>query len=213
MPKKTDGEAQEGAVLYYGGAVKALGNGKIGGYLVRYGDPDNADLVDDFFNDETDYGPHDTSLVFYNHGLDDTLKRRVLDKKAQLKQDEVGVWIEAQLALRDAYEKYIYEQVEAGKMGWSSGTADYLVERNQVGKAYHITSWPLGLDASITPAPAEPRNSVIPLKSLGVSALSIPELVDEPEAAGDAAGSDSERKEGNQYQHIQLRARAKLALD
>jgi hypothetical protein len=213
MPKKIDGETQEGAVLYYGGAVKALGDGKIGGYLVRYGDPEDTDLVGDFFDAKTDFGPHKASIVYYHHGLDNTLKRRVLDKKAQLRQDDVGIWIEAQLALRDAYEKFIHDQVVAGKMGWSSSTAEHLVERERAGKANHITSWPLGLDASVTPVPAEPRNSVIPLKSLSGLNPSIPILGDEPEATGDVAGSDSEETEGNKYPYIQLRARAKLALD
>ncbi len=54
----------------------------------------------------------------------------------------------------------------AGQLGWSSGTAAHLVEREEAGEAWKIKMWPLGLDASLTPTPAEPRNKVIPLKSL-----------------------------------------------
>ena len=50
-------------------------------------------------------------------------------------------------------------------MGWSSGTAPHLVERTKVKDAQHIDKWPLGLDASITPTPADASNVVQPLKS------------------------------------------------
>ena len=50
-------------------------------------------------------------------------------------------------------------------MGWSSGTASHLVERQITAKSTWIKSWPLGLDDTLTPVPAEPRNEAIPLKS------------------------------------------------
>lgn len=153
-------------LVMHGGEVKVLGNGKIGGYLVRFSGPDDPDLDGDFFTKDTDFSENETSLVFYQHGLDGTLKRRVLDPKATLKKDEFGIWVEAQLQLRDEYERFIYQRAKEGKQGWSSGTASHLVEREQVGKAYWIKSWPLGLDASLTPTPAEPRNVALSLKSI-----------------------------------------------
>ena len=155
-------------LVAFGGAVKALGNGKIGGYLVRFGAPWDTDIEDDYFTPATDYGLQDgrgPTHVYYNHGLNKTLgKRRLAD--GALTTDDVGVWVETELALRDAYEQAIYAMAEAGKLGWSSGTAAHLVEREAVGKAQRVTMWPLGLDASLTPAPAEPRNRAVPLKSL-----------------------------------------------
>jgi HK97 family phage major capsid protein len=56
-------------------------------------------------------------------------------------------------------------------MGWSSGTAGHLVEREEKGASAHILHWPLGLDASITPTPAEYRNSAVSLKSLSLAAV------------------------------------------
>jgi len=53
--------------------------------------------------------------------------------------------------------KYRYLAQIAPEMGWSSGTAAHLVVRQPAGKALHIKRWLLGLDASITPTPAEPR--------------------------------------------------------
>jgi len=152
-------------LIAFGSEIKALDEGRIGGYLVRFSSADDPDMMGDFFTKETDFGPHKTSIVYYQHGFDGTLKTRVLDSDAALKTDDAGVWIEAQLNMRDEYERFIHEAAAAGKMGWSSGTASHLVEREAAGKASHIKSWPLGLDASITPTPAEPRTRVIPLKA------------------------------------------------
>jgi HK97 family phage major capsid protein len=163
--------ADDDTLVGFGGAVKALGDGRVGGYLVRFGAPDAPDLEDEYFTAETNFGGHSTTPVLYQHGQDRRIKRRVLDGAATLRTDDVGVWIEAQLALRDQYERYIYAQAEAGKMGWSSGTAPHLVEKRAMGKATHILAWPLGLDASITPTPAEPHNAVVSLKMLSLTEL------------------------------------------
>ena len=156
----------EDGLIYFGGEVKALGEGKVGGYLVRYGTPTEPDLESDFFSSESDLGveENNTLPVYYHHGMDGTLKARKIGK-AIAKYDDVGLWLEAQLEMRDDYENRIYEMVEGGKLGWSSGAAGHLVEREQVGKAWHIKSWPIG-EASLTPTPAEPRNHVVPIKSL-----------------------------------------------
>jgi HK97 family phage major capsid protein len=110
--------------------------------------------------------------------------------------DDFGVWAETQLQLRDEYEQFIYAQAEAGKLGWSSGTAGHLVEKEETEKAWRITSWPLGLDDSLTLMPAEPRNTVIPLKSLGATLTSIPtNLKAAAEAVGNTARSEGEAEE------------------
>jgi hypothetical protein len=88
---------------------------------------------------------------------------------ATLTKDEIGIFAEIVLGARNEYEKMIAEWGLAGKLGWSSGTAPHLVDRKQVGNAWEITRWKLGLDASLTPTPAEPRNQVIPLKSISVT--------------------------------------------
>lgn len=151
-----------------GGELKALGDGRIGGYLVRFGTPDMPDLTGDYFAADTDYdldGGAGRTTVLYHHGMDAKLGRRKLGR-GDLRQDDLGVWVEAQLAMRDEYERAVYGMIEAGKMGLSSGTASHLVEREpQAGGVSKITRWPLGLDASITPIPAEPRTSVMTLKA------------------------------------------------
>lgn len=158
-------------LVAYGGALKALGEGRIGGYLVVYGSAQQADLAGDFFTPQTDFDLRDGERVtlYYNHGLDPVLKRRRLGE-GTLRRDAAGIWMEAQLNLRDAYERRLYEDgIQAGKMGLSSGTLPHLVEREAVGKAQRIRTWPLGKDASITPTPAEPRLRVTSLKSLSAA--------------------------------------------
>jgi HK97 family phage major capsid protein len=149
----------------FGGELKALGDGKIGGYLVKFSSADDPDLAGDFFTPETNFGKHQTTPVLFEHGMDETLKRRIFDDDADLKQDEFGVWVEAQLEMRDAYEQFLYSMAEGGKLGWSSGTAAHLVERKRVGKGHQMLRWPLGLDASLTLTPMEPRAEAIPLRS------------------------------------------------
>jgi len=165
-------------VVYFGNQVKAVkmddGRVKFGGYLVQYGDPNTTDLTGDFFTADTDYGDASESDVYFNHRMPVRAGKKQIEYKdklsrATLKRDERGIFAETILEARNEYEQMIIEAGLAGKLGWSSGTAGHLVDREQVGKSWHIKSWILGLDASLTPTPAEPRNSVIPLKSLGVT--------------------------------------------
>jgi hypothetical protein len=153
--------------IYYGSAVKDLGAGRVGGHLVLFTGETDPDLAREFFTRATDFEIEDgaETPVRYHHGLDPVLKRRTLGR-GTMKMDDVGVWVEAQLALRDGYEQAIYAMAKAGKLGWSSGSAPHLVEYRERGAAKEILSWPLGLDASLTPIPCEPRCSAVALKSL-----------------------------------------------
>jgi HK97 family phage major capsid protein len=175
------------AMIYFGDAVKALGDGKVGGHLVRFSTDEDPDLTGDFFDKDTDYGDLSKADVYYQHGMDTKIGKRKIGK-GTLKLDDVGVWIEAQLNMRDEYEKAIYALAEAGKLGWSSGTASHLVDREAKGKANYIKAWPLGLDASLTPTPAEPRNEAIPFKSYLDVIQPKPEA--QAEAVGEAAPVD-----------------------
>ena len=157
---------QEDNLVFYGDGVKAFGEGKVAGYLVRYGTPADVDLEGDYFDPETDYGVEDGARlpVYYQHGLDATLKSRKIGK-GSIKVDDVGLWLEAQLEMRDDYERAIYGLAEAGKLGlvircsWASGRAC------KPGKIIHDKIWPIA-EASLTPTPAEPRNTAVTVKSL-----------------------------------------------
>jgi HK97 family phage major capsid protein len=161
---------------------------------VRYSSASDPDISSerDYFTKDTDFDIDEwpaKARVYFDHGMNPTLKRRKLGW-ATLIQDEFGIWAETILRERDEYEKFLAEMSVEEKMGWSSGTAPHLVERVPVGTAHFIKSWPLGLDASITHRPAEPRNTVVTLKSL--SELNKPEkqAEHEVETVGDTVPSD-----------------------
>lgn len=151
-------------LIYFGGEVKAVGDGKVGGYLVRFSTKSDPDLTEDFFDAETVINAPDSLPVLYQHGMDTMIGKSVLGT-AKTRRDDVGLWVEAQLNLRNEYEQAIYALAEAGKLGWSSGALSHLVEREPAGKSYRIKSWFIG-EASLTPTPAEPRNNVVSIKSL-----------------------------------------------
>ena len=170
QPKPDDDE-----LIALGGEVKSLDGGKVGGYLVRFSTASDPDLIGDFFTKDTNFGPATESLAWFHHrqkavlGNGKTMPalKKALSNTVSLKKDDFGIWAETVLDLRDEYENFIERQVRAGKMDWSSGTADHTVDREAVGNGkFLIKTWPRGTDASFTPAPAEPRNQVISLKSL-----------------------------------------------
>jgi len=176
LEEHTEKMLGDDAIVSIGSAVKALGDGKVGGYLVEFTDAKHPDLESDYFDWMTDFGRHGKSLAFYHHGADKTLGRKPLKNMADLEQRDAGVWFEHQLDLRDEYESAIYRLAEEGKIGLSSGTAPHLVEREKKGDVHHITRWPLGLDASYTPTPANWQSRVMPLKSYVKSVGSAAEL-------------------------------------
>ena len=136
----------------------------LGGYLVTFG---GADVDGEYFADDTDFGIDESGTVgvYFHHGLAPKFgKRRV--SKAALRKDDFGIFAETVLAERDEYERFIISLAEAGKLGWSSGTAAHLMEREtQPDGRTKITRWPIA-EASLTHTPAEPRAAVMPLKSL-----------------------------------------------
>lgn len=165
-------EVDNDELVYQGDAVKALGDGKLGGYLVRFSSDTDPDLTGEFFTKDTNYGDYDKSDGYYEHGLDAFIgKQNIGVGKVSITTDDFGKWAEIQLDKRVKYEKFLYEMGKAGKLGWSSGTLPNLVEYEKRGKATWIKKWPIGLDASLTPTPAEPRNGVMPLKSIVVKPL------------------------------------------
>lgn len=154
------------ALIFYGGAVKALGDGRVGGYGVLFTSADDPDLQGDFFTKSTDLEleGRESLRTLWDHGLDPALKRRKLER-AKYRVDDAGVWFETKLNEADDYEKAIYDLAEKGKLGWSTGSAPHLVERVPVKKAFELKSWPIS-EVSLTHMPVEPRTAAIPLKSV-----------------------------------------------
>ena len=144
--------------------IKSDRLGYVKGYLVRFGDTKTADLEGDYFTKSTDYGfPIEAGKrvplnVYYHHGMDAQVGKKSIGT-GYIKMDDTGLWYEAQLDLADEYGSMIAKLCKQGKMGFSSGAAAHLVERKSMGTAAEITRWPIA-EASITPTPAEFRNSV-----------------------------------------------------
>lgn len=152
---------------------------KIGGYLVVFGTQDASNLKDKFTR-ETDFDIEDgdRTSIYYNHGLDGTIKRTKLGD-GQLSIKDAGVWFQGELKKRTDYlqnhvekiadgmkRKIALKGVEYNVFGLSSGAPAHLVERVQDGDGHIVTKWPLRTDASITPTPAEPLTAVGSIKSL-----------------------------------------------
>jgi hypothetical protein len=157
-------------LIHYGSAVKALGGNRIGGHVVLFGGPADADLsrMRDYFTPATDYDLDVASrgVIRYHHGLKAPIGKRRLGV-LELKADDAGIWGEGELAIRDEYEANILQRVKDGKLGWSSGTAAHLVERKAVGGGVHeVLAWPLGPDCSLTPTPCDYRTAATSLKAL-----------------------------------------------
>lgn len=131
--------------------------GRVGGYLVVWGSPQQRDLQGEYFSPESELGLdwYDQRPVLYHHGLDGKMKAAVIGVIDRLQADATGVWAEAQLDLRQKYVRTVLKLVEKGILGWSSGSLPHLVE---VAADGHITRWPI-VEGSLTPSPAEPRRT------------------------------------------------------
>jgi hypothetical protein len=156
-------------MIAFGAAVKALpeGNGRIGGYLIVFGDGEHRDLQGEYFTAKTDFMlegyPIAGERVLYHHGLDKKLGAKPLARIDVMRTDAVGVWVEAQLDMADAYQQAIEEMVQAGKLGWSSGALPQTVDVDGSGE---IKRWAV-IEGSLTPRPAQPMATrIVTVKSL-----------------------------------------------
>lgn len=159
------------SIAFYGGAVKALGGGKIGGYGVIFSGSQDHDLQGEFFTKSTDFElePGERRSIYYRHATHPKIQNRKLGKATLKSVDEAGAFFEGELNLRDDYERYIYKLAEMGKLGWSTGSAPHLVRKelhvDGENKVSEIKSWPI-IEISLTPCPVEARTSAFPVKSL-----------------------------------------------
>lgn len=154
-------------------AVKTLDaeEGRVGGYLVVWGDSTQRDLQGEYFTPETELGLdwYPVRPVLYQHGQDNHLKAAVIGRINTLRVDEVGVWAEAQLDLRHRYVQAVRGLIERGALGWSSGSLPHLV---RVAKDGRIVQWPI-VEGSLTPAPAEPRRTDVQIIQSAYKALGL----------------------------------------
>lgn len=118
-------------------AVKTINaaEGRIGGYLVIWGDHHQRDLQGEYFTPETDVGLdwYEQRPVLYHHGLDGNLKAAVIGVIDTLRPDEIGIWAEAQLDMHKRYVQAVQRLVDKGILSWSSGSLPHLVEVDRDG--------------------------------------------------------------------------------
>jgi HK97 family phage major capsid protein len=157
-------EIKKGVTLVLGilkrssAGVKALDDsGRIGGHLVVWGDEAHKDLQDEYFTPDTDLALswYPRRPVLYQHGLDGTIQIKMIGQIERMTPDDVGVWVEAQLDMRDRYVQAVWKLVQQGQLGWSSGSLPHMVQVEHSGK---IVRWPI-VEGSLTPTPAEPRHT------------------------------------------------------
>ena len=165
-----DGDADDkksvDTLIAFGSEVKNLGGGKIGGHLVLFSTAKDPDLAGDYFTKATDFDFEDGEARsgYYNHGLDIKMGNTKVGR-GTLTKDDVGVWLEGQITLRDEYGAAVMKLVDDGELGLSSGALSHLVRREKATKGVtHVTHWPIG-EWSLTPTPAEPRTQVVSIKS------------------------------------------------
>jgi hypothetical protein len=148
-------------VIRFGDEVKATGDGKVRGYLVRFG---GQDLEGDVFSPQCDFGrpmkigDSVPMNLYYAHGMDPVIGKKAVGT-GRIVVKEAGLWYEGQIQMSDQYREMIKKLAVEGRLGFSSGAAGHLVvrEKSYAGDSNLLTVWPLA-EASLTPRPAEPRN-------------------------------------------------------
>jgi HK97 family phage major capsid protein len=157
--------------------IKRLGEDRVGGYGMVWGNSQQRDLDDQWFTPETYLGktlgvPKDNlgrtikaSIDWlFDHTLEDLpadvkqygdMRDYTLGVVDSVKADEIGVWIEAQLDRHDEWAQAVMKLVDRGQLAWSSGSAPLYAKVSPEGE---IKSWPV-VEWSSTPTPAEPRQT------------------------------------------------------
>lgn len=140
--------------------VKAIGDsGWTQGYAVKFGDESSAGDFSQFGDifqppPKTYYGRNRQIEMHVHHGMIDGFGKRELTNLGEITIDPVGVFVKHLLDLRDPYEKALFELTKRGKLGYSSGSSPYLVERKAIsGRRHLISRWPIH-EISYTPSPA-----------------------------------------------------------
>ena len=150
-----------------GGHLKAIGSRTIAGFSVVFTDQWSTDRQNEFFNARSDLDLEGRTSIraIWHHGKDPELKASPLGRARFQLRPEGGLWAELALPANDTGTR-IYELAEKGALAWSSGSSPHLVEREPVGTATWIKTWPV-TEVSVCPASqaVEPRATIAALKS------------------------------------------------
>ena len=139
-------------------AVKSLGEKRLGGYGILWGDPDSKDLYGEWFDTET----RDIKTIFnamgkipliVHHAADEEVKTFVYGEVDVMEEDETGLWWEAKIKEFEVYRKYVEPLLKRRAMFSSTGTLPAAKRRTKSGR---ITRWPVA-EMTTTWIPAEWR--------------------------------------------------------
>ena len=194
---------------------------RVGNYIALFG---GKDLEGEHFTSNTDFDSSYTKTgvlyIDWEHGMGQELDGKVapgpddvlgyVDWKTA-KPDDMGMWVERVLDRRNQYVKYLEVLIDAGVIANSSQA---VVNDVVTTKSGEIQRWPLKKDA-LTVMPMEPRmmteNVISAVKGLAKTYPNLEALL--PEEPEGSTHNATVGDEGGEYQNIQLRARAILALD
>lgn len=140
-------------------SVKSVGEGRLGMYLVMYGDDKVRDLSKEFFTEKTQDMLNVFKAVgkiptFYHHGLDETTKSDVVGMYDVMVADDIGIWAETQLDRASKYYDAMVMLSERGALGSSSGCLPASRKVNK--KSGEIERWTI-IEGSLTPTPMDYR--------------------------------------------------------
>jgi len=183
--------AMDAKQYYFGSAVKAVGGNRVGGYLVVYSDASKKDLEGEYFTPETEFFTDipDGLLklkTLYNHGFKEGTKFHNVGTFVSAKQDDIGLWVEAEIDMSNRYAEAIMKLVKDGRLGWSSGAIPHSVKVLPDGR---IAEWAL-VEGSLTVAPAMPFETKIHSQK-SFDELLLREAVQEPIEAGQDETTDA----------------------
>jgi len=173
-------------------AVKALGQNRVGGYLVLWGDAKTTDLSGEYFTAKTTgltqiFDAVGKVPLLYQHGTDDAVQFDVVGAYDVLEADDIGLWAEAELNKANKYKRAISGLVDKGALGQSSQS---LVSARKVAKDGHIQRWVIA-EGSLTPTPCEPRMMQRPVEAIKAAykalSLELPEPDEEPDKGAEEA--------------------------
>jgi hypothetical protein len=206
---------------------------RVGNYIALFGGRDLEGIIHgknpdgssgEYFTPDTDFKSVFTSRgrldVNWEHGMGQELDGKAapgpddvlgyVDWKTA-KPDEKGLWVERVLERRNWYMKYFEVLIDAKALGSSSEALVPGIETSDNGE---IEKWPLYRD-TLTVIPMDPRmmtsNVIGAVKGLAKAYPHLEALL--LEGSKDSTHNATADDEGGEYQDIQLRARAMLALD
>lgn len=149
-----------------GDAVKSVSDHIIGGYLIRWGSPNERDQEGDYFTPdvylgEEIYGENTPVYVEHSFLTDENgellpPQKTFIGRVCKRIKDNIGLWVEAKIE-DSPLAQSVVDAIRNGVMSWSSGSIAHMVRRDDDSR---IVAWPL-VDATTTDNPAELRDTDI----------------------------------------------------